>query len=114
MSKCDIRITNLQCNYLKSPLGVENVPRLSWVLQSEEHGLEQKAYRIVAARTVEELQAQNWLWDSGIVESDSTVEVAYGGELVFSLPRIGKPNGLRTEYILWALVAQRMITQPPC
>ena len=53
MSKCDIRITNLQCNYLKSPLGVENVPRLSWVLQSEEHGLEQKAYRIVAARTVE-------------------------------------------------------------
>lgn len=82
MSKCDIRITNLQCNYLKSPLGVENVPRLSWVLQSEEHGLEQKAYRIVAARTVEELQAQNWLWDSGIVESDSTVEVAYGGELV--------------------------------
>lgn len=82
MSKCDIRITNLQCNYLKSPLGVENVPRLSWVLQSEEHGLEQKAYRIVAARTVEEFQAQNWLWDSGIVESDSTVEVAYGGELV--------------------------------
>ena len=62
-----------------NPLGVDaSSPRLSWKLGGY---VTQQAYRIQAASSSKDLKAEkNLLWDSGIVDSDQSVLVPYGGE----------------------------------
>ena len=76
----------LKCEYRVDPLGIDaRVPRLSWALESEGRGQVQSAYRILAARSEEDLEAEESLqWDSGRVESGRTVGVEYGGEALVS------------------------------
>ncbi len=71
----------LRCEYLANPLGIDTRrPRLSWVLQSDEQGQKQTAYRILVASTEEQLARQQAdLWDSGKVESSDTAHVSYAG-----------------------------------
>ncbi len=99
-------ISNLRTEYMKQPLGLdEPVPRFSWQLESAENGILQQAYRI---RVMEETykihdftkkrglcgseksltfnacdQEQDKscvCWDSGLVESDETLNISYDGE----------------------------------
>ncbi len=81
-----IRITELKCNYIANPLGVETPsPLLSWVLEAEEKGQYQTAYRIIAAsRPALLAEGQADLWDSGKVESGMSIHVPYGGETLKS------------------------------
>ena len=81
-----ITIAELKCNYLNSPLGVETPnPRLSWVLESDERGQCQTAYRIIVASDREALNENTGdLWDSGKVESDQSIHVPYRGKPVES------------------------------
>jgi alpha-L-rhamnosidase len=76
----------LKCEYRVDPLGIdERVPRLSWALESEGRGQVQSAYRILAARSEEDLEAEeSLLWDSGRVESGRSVGVEYEGEALRS------------------------------
>lgn len=76
-----IRITDLRCEYLVNPLGIdERAPRLSWRLESSARGLRQVAYRILVASKAEKLASNEAdLWDSGRVESSATTHVAYAG-----------------------------------
>ena len=86
MAPSELRPVRLQCEYRVDPLGIdERVPRLSWALESEGRGQVQSAYRILAARSEENLEAEeSLLWDSGRVESGRSVGVEYEGEALRS------------------------------
>lgn len=71
----------LRCEYRDNPTAVDaRWPRLSWIVVGEGRGLRQTAYRILAASSSEKLAAdQGDLWDTGRVQSDETVLVAWAG-----------------------------------
>jgi alpha-L-rhamnosidase len=102
-----VEVENLRCEYLENPLGIDVAkPRLSWEIAecrmpnadfgSEKssiinrkseipRGLRQTAYQVLVASS-EELLKGGWfsdakpdLWDSGKVESDRSLQVAYEG-----------------------------------
>jgi len=81
-------VTNLSCEYLVNPLGVDvPKPRLSWKISSERRGELQTAYRILVASTAEKLaRDQGDLWDSGKVVSDQSIQVEYAGPSASNLP----------------------------
>ncbi len=78
----DMRATNLGCEYLHDPLGIDAVqPRLSWQLQSSQRGQKQTAYRVLVASDEKLLVADRAdLWDTGKVISDQSVHVTYAGK----------------------------------
>ncbi len=71
----------LRCEYLVDPLGIDNPePRLSWLVESEERGQRQTAYRILVATDPEKLeQGIGDLWDTGKVSGDQTSQIVYAG-----------------------------------
>jgi len=79
-------LTCLRCEYLGDPRGIDVAkPRLSWVIESTRRGERQTAYQILVATTPELLaQDQGDLWDSGKVESDQSIQVAYAGKALES------------------------------
>ncbi|MQY57172.1 Bacterial alpha-L-rhamnosidase [bacterium] len=82
----ELKITNLRCEYLKNPLGIDVVkPRLSWILESSDRGQKQTAYRIIVSSSEENLEKDiGDLWDSGKVESDHTNQIVYDGKELHS------------------------------
>ena len=88
----------LRCEYLENPLGIDVVQqRLSWQLEvrgssvalramedrqkSEVRGQRQTAYRLLVASSLKKLeQNQGDLWDTGKVESDQSIQLAYNGK----------------------------------
>ena len=68
----------LLCEHRADPLGLDvTEPRLSWIVTSNQRGKSQSAYRILVASNRDLLKDDTGdLWDSGIVESDQTTEVA--------------------------------------
>jgi len=76
-----LRPANLRCEYLTNPLGIDTrTPRLSWIVESDENGQAQSAYRITAASSEASLAAGTHdLWDSGVVRSSETLHVPWGG-----------------------------------
>jgi alpha-L-rhamnosidase len=82
----ELRPVGLKCEYRVDPLGIDvRAPRLSWALESEGRGQVQLAYRILVARSEEDLEAEeDLLWDSGRVESGRTIGVEYEGEALRS------------------------------
>ncbi|NIM97052.1 MAG: family 78 glycoside hydrolase catalytic domain [candidate division Zixibacteria bacterium] len=89
LSTTSIVPTDLRCEYLTNPLGIDvNRPRLSWKLKATEQktrGQAQRAYHILVASS-EELLAQDRgdLWDSGEIESDQSNLVIYRGSVLSS------------------------------
>ena len=73
------RPTDLRCEYTDNPIGVDVLqPRFSWVLRHSERGRVQSAYQILVATNRENLLKDvGDVWDSGKVESDKSVNVAY-------------------------------------
>ena len=78
--KC-IHAARLRCEYCQNPLGIDvTTPRLSWELSSDERGQKQTAYHVLVASTAEILAANRGdMWDSGVVQSDQTLQVEYAG-----------------------------------
>lgn len=76
-----VTITNLTCEYLKDPLGIdETKPRLSWQLKSVQRGQKQTAYHIIVASSSEKLEKNiGDLWDTRKVQSDQSILVAFNG-----------------------------------
>lgn len=83
-------LENLRCEYRDNPLGIDVArPRLSWQMFSDRRGARQTAYRIVAALSADDVVAErNLLWDSGRVESDRSIHVAYDGGRLRSRQRV--------------------------
>ena len=72
---------DLRCEYIKNPMGVEKQhPRLSWKYKSSDQGARQMAYRILAATDEKLLLNDNGdLWDTGKIQSDQSIQIAYQG-----------------------------------
>ncbi len=85
-----VAIADLRCEYRPNPLGIDvTAPRLSWRLHSDRRGARQTAYRILAASDAHRLsEGQADWWDSGTVESDQSVHVAYRGQRLRSRQRV--------------------------
>ncbi len=69
-----MRPIDLRCEHRRDvPCVDDPAPRLSWTLESSERGRRQSAYQVIVS--LENAQ----LWDSGRVESSSSVDVVYAG-----------------------------------
>ena len=74
-----MRAVHLKTEYLRQPIGIDMVsPRFYW---NCEEGKKQTAYRIVVKSD------QKILWDSGKVESDSSIHIQYQGRALKSRER---------------------------
>jgi alpha-L-rhamnosidase len=75
-------LNDLRGEHLSNPLGLDVArPRLSWKLNATERGARQTAYQILVASSQALLaQGQGDLWNSGVVVSDQSVLVQYGGQ----------------------------------
>jgi alpha-L-rhamnosidase len=80
----ELRVGRLRCEWMVNPVGIDVAkPRLSWELESGEKNVLQTSYEVQVARSEEELRQGKFVWDSGVVKSDESVGVEYGGpELV--------------------------------
>ncbi|MDQ0898461.1 glycoside hydrolase family 78 protein [Paenibacillus sp. V4I7] len=76
-----MKVSELKTEYIENPLGiVTTVPRLSWIMESEENGQVQSAYHVLVASRPELLNENKGdLWDSGKVQSDQSIHVSYEG-----------------------------------
>lgn len=82
----DLRVTNLRCEYLVEPLGLdERLPRLSWAIESERRGAAQAAYRILVTSRAELLtEGRGDRWDSGWVKNGESTQIVYDGAQLHS------------------------------
>ena len=73
--------TDLTCEYATNPINIDTPrPRFGWLLDSDHRNQSQSAYQILVANSREILLAgRGDKWDSGKVESESSVNVPYGG-----------------------------------
>lgn len=83
-------IINLRTEYRQNPLGIDATPpRLSWQMNTDRPGARQSAYQVLAASDPAKLTPDAAdLWDSGLVQSDQSVQVAYGGPALQSRQRV--------------------------
>ncbi|CAN5497105.1 glycoside hydrolase family 78 protein [soil metagenome] len=80
-TKTAAKVAELKCEYLRNPVGIDvKRPRLSWQIESGEHGLTQIAYQIRVARSEAGLAGKETpAWDSGKVSSGESTQIAYSG-----------------------------------
>ena len=71
----------LTCEYAPNPISIDTLqPRFGWLLESDRRNQSQSAYQILVASSAENLHAgRGDKWDSGKVNSDRSVNVAYAG-----------------------------------
>jgi alpha-L-rhamnosidase len=89
LAACAATVTDLRCEYLKDPLGIDvTKPRLNWIITSSQRGEKQTAYQVLVASSKALLAADTGdLWDSGKVVSDQSVHVEYAGKPLASRQR---------------------------
>ncbi|HPS54002.1 MAG TPA: family 78 glycoside hydrolase catalytic domain [Sedimentisphaerales bacterium] len=82
----DVLITDLRCEYLTNPLGIDTTqPRFSFKLQSDTAGQKQTAYQILVASSQQLLDSNKAdLFDTSKVKSDNTVNIQYEGKKLSS------------------------------
>ncbi len=78
----DFVVTNLTCESLENPLGINTTnPGFSWINKSNRQGALQTAYQILVASKQQLLNEENAdCWNSGKIESDSSLFVSYRGK----------------------------------
>jgi alpha-L-rhamnosidase len=83
-------VTSLKTDYKTNPLGIGNpVPKLSWIIESDEMNTMQDSYEIRAALDEGDLtKGRDLLWESGTVASSRSIHVPYGGPALGSYQRI--------------------------
>lgn len=73
-----LKVYDLKTEHRKNPIGIDaSHPRFSWKIFSDEKNVVQSSYHILAA---EDPEFENILWDSGVVESEQSLYVAYEGK----------------------------------
>ncbi len=71
--------SDLRVEYLSSPLGVDvRQPRFFWKNTHPERGQKQVAFQLIVSSSEEADKAD--LWDSGRVNTDSSIQIVYGGK----------------------------------
>lgn len=81
--------TYLRCEFQVDPLGIDvRQPKLSWIVNDEDRGEVQTAYRVLVASSETLLaQGQGDLWDTGRVPSNQQTALLYAGEPLQSQTR---------------------------
>lgn len=70
-----LKLKKLRCLHMENPVGIDQIPYFSWVLESDEENVMQVSYRIeVKNETGEEV------WNSGKVSSAQSTYVNYEGK----------------------------------
>ena len=69
-----LRISRLSALSRNNPIGIDEQPDFSWMLQSSEQNVVQKAYRIVVRTD------NTTVWDSGLIESSAQSFIPYEGD----------------------------------
>ncbi|MEZ5106402.1 MAG: alpha-L-rhamnosidase N-terminal domain-containing protein [Draconibacterium sp.] len=79
--KKSIVAVNLRCENLEDPMAIDIAnPLLSWNMQATKRGQSQSAYRILVAKSEENLQNNiGDCWDTGETKSDVSVNIKYAG-----------------------------------
>ncbi len=77
-----VKVGNLTTEHRVAPNNIEaEHPRLSWIITSDKKDVVQKSYHILVASSEELLNADKAdLWDSGIVNSDTSIWIPYEGK----------------------------------
>lgn len=77
-----LSITELKCESAVNPLGIDQkTPKFSWKLISDQRGVMQKSYQLMVSSSKEKLEAGNYdIWDSGVRETDQSIEILYEGQ----------------------------------
>jgi len=88
--RAELTVTTLKTDYKSNPIGVDNpLPKLSWIIQSDQMNTMQESYEIRAALDVKDLsRGRKLLWSTGQVSSSKSVHVKYGGPPLQSFQRI--------------------------
>ena len=106
--------TALRCEYKNDPLGIDRAqPRFDWQLTTEMpqmRGQKQSAYQIMVASSEEGLKHDFAdLWNSGVIKSDQTSQIAYEGrpltseQRAFWKVRVWNADNMPSE---WSVPAQ--------
>ena len=76
-----LSLTNLRCEQMKNPIGLAvKSPRFSWWINSSNRNTKQSTFHILVADTQEKLNKNiGNSWDSKVVASDASIQVAYNG-----------------------------------
>lgn len=74
-------IQNMLVEYTSQPVGMDvGIPRFTWDIESKERDIRQTSYQIIVSKEEGGINSKNGdSWDSGIIESDETVNVEYTG-----------------------------------
>jgi alpha-L-rhamnosidase len=73
-------VKRLRCEYQLDPLGIDVArPRLSWELETGEKNVLQTGYEVQVAWSEKELAKEKVIWESGVMKSDASVAVEFGG-----------------------------------
>ena len=81
-SSAQIQVSALRTELLVNPIGIANThPRFSWELDSKERNVQQIAYEILVASSVEKLNAnQADIWNSGKVNASQSIQIIFAGK----------------------------------
>ncbi len=76
-----LTITNLRCEMLINPLGIEvRQPRLSWQINSNLRNVVQTSYQVIVSSSPANLLLNKGdVWNSGVVNSSQSIHVSYNG-----------------------------------
>ncbi len=85
-ASAQVEIQNLRCEMLVNPLGIDmKTPRLCWQIGSNQRNVEQTAYHIIVSSTKEKLDKNEGdTWNSGKINSASSVHVPYAGKILLT------------------------------
>jgi len=74
-------VAYLRCEYKVNPIGIDvEQPRFSWHIVSSGRAFVQTAYQIQVDRGAQRLQHhESFMWETGKVESDSSIQIPYEG-----------------------------------
>lgn len=76
-----VEVTELKCDLKENPIGIEQAPRLSWIMTTNGMNQSQTAYRILVSDDPGLLKKNTGnIWDSGKVTSTQSVHVLYAGK----------------------------------
>lgn len=81
-----VTVTNMRTEYLNNPDGIDMPhPRFSWVLNSDQRGTAQAGYQIIVTTIPGATSVTpDTLWNTHIVKSDRSVNIAYDGKTLQS------------------------------
>ncbi|MGH1565727.1 family 78 glycoside hydrolase catalytic domain [Mumia sp. DW29H23] len=75
-----VALVDLEVEKKPTPIGIDvDEPRFSWVIATQQRDVTQTSYRIRLATSEKALTGNRAAWDSGVVSSDESANVAYDG-----------------------------------